>query len=149
MQCNEPMKIRSNHMFPAPSAGKCARANHDWFWVCFWLVEKVLCEVKPKQTLITFDNLLKTFCLLSNRSVEAVYSLLIVLVFRADDSSPPVSRHRSSSSRSADDVCDSHVTNGSNRLSADLDNYAQVGLGISVSLLLQGQQRARLLCSIL
>lgn len=72
------------------------------------------------------------------------------LVFRPDDSSPPVPRPRSSSSRSADDVLnDAHVTNGSNRLSADLDNYAQVGLVISVSLLLLSQQWARLLCSIL
>ena len=23
------------------SAGKCARARHDWFWLYFWLVEKV------------------------------------------------------------------------------------------------------------
>ncbi|XP_078344292.1 serine/threonine-protein kinase MRCK alpha-like isoform X3 [Oculina patagonica] len=42
------------------------------------------------------------------------------------DASPPVPRPRSSSTRSAEDVSnDGHVTNGSNRLSADLDNYAQ------------------------
>ena len=45
---------------------------------------------------------------------------------RADDS-PPINRPRSTSSRSVEDVSiDPHVTNGSNRLSADLDNYAQV-----------------------
>ena len=46
--------------------------------------------------------------------------------FRADDS-PPINHPRSTSSRSVEDVSsDPHVTNGSNRLSADLDNYAQV-----------------------
>ena len=55
-----------------------------------------------------------------------------IIVFRADDSSPPVARPRSTSARSAEDVSnDSHV-NGSNRLSADLDNYAQVSVVITV-----------------
>ena len=63
------------------------------------------------------------FIILPDRS----YSLRIIILFRADDSSPPVARPRSTSSRSVEDVSsDSHVTNGSNRLSADLDNYAQV-----------------------
>nr|XP_058949041.1 serine/threonine-protein kinase MRCK alpha-like isoform X2 [Pocillopora verrucosa] len=42
------------------------------------------------------------------------------------EASPPVPRPRSSSTRSAEDVSnDGRVANGSNRLSADLDNYAQ------------------------
>lgn len=48
------------------------------------------------------------------------------VVNSASDASPPVARPRSSSTKSADDVSnDTRVTNGSNRLSADLDNYAQ------------------------
>ncbi|XP_073230481.1 serine/threonine-protein kinase MRCK beta-like isoform X9 [Porites lutea] len=48
------------------------------------------------------------------------------VVNRSDESSPPANRSRSTSTRSADDLSnDAHVTNGSNRLSADLDNYAQ------------------------
>lgn len=59
-----------------------------------------------------------------------------IIVFRADDSSPPVARPRSTSARSVEDVSnDSHVTNGSNRLSADLDNYAQVRVVIITLLL--------------
>ncbi|XP_068751786.1 serine/threonine-protein kinase MRCK alpha-like isoform X3 [Montipora capricornis] len=47
------------------------------------------------------------------------------VVNRADDS-PPINRPRSIASRSVEDVSsDSYVTNGSNRLSADLENYAQ------------------------
>ncbi|XP_015747480.1 PREDICTED: serine/threonine-protein kinase MRCK alpha-like [Acropora digitifera] len=53
-------------------------------------------------------------------------SASVIVVNRADDS-PPINRPRSTSSRSVEDVSsDPHVTNGSNRLSADLDNYAQV-----------------------
>ncbi|KAK2561476.1 Serine/threonine-protein kinase MRCK alpha [Acropora cervicornis] len=52
-------------------------------------------------------------------------SASVIVVNRADDS-PPINRPRSTSSRSVEDVSiDPHVTNGSNRLSADLDNYAQ------------------------
>ena len=52
---------------------------------------------------------------------------MFLVLFSAADASPPVPRPRSSSTRSADDVShDTHVTNGSNRLSADLDNFAQV-----------------------
>ena len=31
-QHNEPIRIRSEHMQPAPSAGKRVRARQDWFW---------------------------------------------------------------------------------------------------------------------
>lgn len=63
------------------------------------------------------------FVLLKNRTKH----LQLFLLFSASDASPPVPRPRSSSTRSADDVSnDTRVTNGSNRLSADLDNYAQV-----------------------
>lgn len=51
----------------------------------------------------------------------------VTFLFSSADASPPVPRPRSTSTRSADDVSnDTRVTNGSNRLSADLDNYAQV-----------------------
>ena len=63
------------------------------------------------------------FIMLENRTKHLRWFLL----FSASDASPPVPRPRSSSTKSADDVSnDTRVTNGSSRLSADLDNYAQV-----------------------
>ena len=40
-QRNEPIRIRSKCMQPAPSAGKRVRPCHDWFWFSFPLAEKV------------------------------------------------------------------------------------------------------------
>ena len=66
-------------------------------------------------------------CWFAFKSEKRLQNFAILLFFSSSDASPPVPRPRSSSSRSADDVSnDAHVTNGSNRLSADLDNYAQV-----------------------
>ena len=62
---NEPIRIRSNNMQSAPSAGNVSR---DWIW--FSLVEKSgrqfsqsmaeQSKAKPKQTRITFDTQLNT-----------------------------------------------------------------------------------------
>ena len=65
---------------------------------------------------------------LTSLCLMCAFGLCECSYFRADDS-PPINRPRSTSSRSVEDVSsDPHVTNGSNRLSADLDNYAQVRL---------------------
>ena len=34
-------KLEVIYMKPTQSVGKCARASHNWFWLHFWLVEKV------------------------------------------------------------------------------------------------------------
>ena len=34
-QSSKPIKTRSNHAQATQSAGKCARASHDWFWFHF------------------------------------------------------------------------------------------------------------------
>ena len=64
-QSSKPIKTRSNHTEPTQSAGKCARASHDWFWFHFWLVEKVARELWANHwiqsnSLITFATQLKT-----------------------------------------------------------------------------------------
>ena len=34
-QSNEPIRARSKYMSPVPSAGKCVRVSHNWFWFYF------------------------------------------------------------------------------------------------------------------
>ena len=36
-QSSKPIKTRSNYTQPTQSAGKCARASHDWFFTSDWL----------------------------------------------------------------------------------------------------------------
>ena len=61
-QFSEPISIWSNYMQPAPSAGKCARANRDCFGSASHWLRKLheLCQpiterskAKPKKTWIT------------------------------------------------------------------------------------------------
>ena len=70
-QCNEPIRVRSSYMQPAPSAGKCERASRDWLWFCISLVEKVarvlLANHRAKQ-LKTKANAIYFRCSIENSS---------------------------------------------------------------------------------
>ena len=65
-QSDEPIRILSDYLEPAHSAGKTTRTKCDWFWFCFSLVENWRETFKPitrrsnRNRVITFDSQFNT-----------------------------------------------------------------------------------------
>ena len=73
-QYSVPIKTRNNYMWLTQSAGKRVRVYHDWFWLYFWVDEKLARVFLTQSRSVEFAKPITFWHSSENRSISIVNS---------------------------------------------------------------------------